>query len=166
VSSALTSIAMQTQWLNGSLTVKGGLLVAKVLIVGGDVATRQTLRALCGDLGWSVHAAADPRVALQGAAPRRVDLLLVIAEGGDDGEDDVLDQFAALRSEVWPAPLVVVVRGVDLPTRRRAFRLGAADVVCVSAALDEVRARLDAVQRHSGRHAHEGAAPSPGAVLS
>jgi DNA-binding response OmpR family regulator len=99
---------------------------AMALLVGGDAPTRAMLRYLLECEGCAVVDV--PGVPALGHAPRadEVALLVVLAS---QAEHNVSDTLAALRRVGYHAPTLVLAQGLSLQLRRRAFALGAVDVV-------------------------------------
>lgn len=129
-----------------------------VVILCRDSATRAMLRFLLTDDGYEVAEVDD--VASVATLPRREQVCLVVIAGGPGV--DVVAMLAALHRSSMQLPAVLLARGADVHLRKRAFGLGARDVVSLPASPRDIQARLRALLRDANCRA---APPAPGETL-
>lgn len=109
----------------------------RALLVGGDAPTQSIVRFLLTTDGYGVAVAADPAAPL---AARMVPALCVVIASFD--APDPLPLLASLHRAGYRGPLVLLARSPDNTLRRRAFALGARDVVGLPTSPTVLRARL------------------------
>lgn len=134
---------------HGSLRPPG----STALIVEDEHAIRLALRSMLERGGWVVIEAGTVRAALEMATTRRIDLFLV-----DMGlpDEDGLTLIRALAAE-GHGPLIVLSARSGESHKVNALEAGADDYVTKPFGIAELRARIRAVTRRSGR-----AAANPG----
>jgi len=110
------------------------------LIVGGDAPTQAVVRFLLAADGYRMVTVVDPA---DPAIPREDPTLCVVAASFDT--PDPTPALASLHRTGYRGPLVLLARSLDSALRRRAFALGARDVVGLPVAPAVLRARLRAV---------------------
>jgi len=119
--------------------------MSHVLVTGGDASLYRVLCAALTDRKWTIAPApCGPNARGQWPGPA-AHLLLIVCRGE---REDVQGWIAAAHRQSPALPVVVLIdgRGDDtLPLRRRAFALGAADVIGWPADLRALHARLAAV---------------------
>lgn len=122
--------------------------MAHVLIVGGDPSTRLFLCSVCAGHGWIVATATDAQAIVCALRARPIDLILVVVT---DDDHELLNLVAAWRRVIRLAPLVALVPGDATELHRRAFSLGAEDVIGWPADARVVGVRLGVILRHTRR---------------
>jgi DNA-binding NtrC family response regulator len=100
--------------------------VARILVVDDDPGTRVTFQRILSLHGHAVTAAANGRTAAKFLTERRFDLVLLDARLPDISGFDVLAQVS---KKTNGCPIVIVTGYGSVAASRRAFRLGAADLV-------------------------------------
>lgn len=113
----------------------------RAILVGGDTPTRAMLRFLLEEDHCAVVEVDAVDAAMAG--PRFDDAALVVLIAGDRGQDG-LSLLSRLSRHGPAVPAVLLARAVSLDMRRRAFALGAHDVVALPVAAHDLQARLRA----------------------
>lgn len=117
----------------------------EVLVVGGDAPTQAMLHFLLADIGCKVREAGTVTPATDPGAVALVAIIL-------DAPGAALNKtFATLRQRGYCCPIVVLMREASRRFCRRAFALGAVDVVSLPAAPAALQARLRAALEDGAR---------------
>ncbi len=109
----------------------------RALLVGGDAPTQSVVHFLLTTDRYGVAVAADPAAPL----PARMAPALCVVMASFDAPDP-LPPLASLHRAGYRGPLVLLARSPDNTLRRRAFALGARDVVGLPTTPAVLRARL------------------------
>ena len=114
--------------------------VLSVFVVGGDAATRTTLRFLLSDQGREIIEVATPS-ALVATLRARTAALVVVVEGGSVAGGATM---TLLRQGGYYPSVVLLTRNADQAVRRRAFALGVLDIIGLLSSPRDLCARLNA----------------------
>ena len=113
--------------------------------MGGDAPTQAMMRFLLTDIGCKVR---EARTVMPAADPGAVALVAIVL---DVPEATLTRTFATLRRRGYCCPIVVLMRETSQEFCRRAFALGAVDVVSLPAAPAALQARLRAALMDGAR---------------
>lgn len=111
-----------------------------VITLCDDPAMRVVLRFLLSDIGCKI-VDIEEADAITSAAPLNGDtapLLIVVAGRGEDG----VQVIGALHQAGYRFPVALLARLLDSTMRKRAFALGARDVIGLPVAIKDLHARL------------------------
>jgi len=114
--------------------------VSSVLVVGGDAATRTMLRFLLGDEGREIVEVATPDALVATLRARMAGLVVVVEDGLIAGSATM----TLLRQAGHYPSVVLLTRNADQTARRRAFALGALDIIGLPSSPRDLCARLNA----------------------
>jgi len=117
----------------------------RILIIDDEAAVRASVAGRLETEGYSVDAATNGRSGLRRALRRDYDLVILdLTLPGLDG----LDVLRELHRERAKLPVLILSAQSDMPTKLRAFELGACDYLLKPFALDELLAHVDAQLWH------------------